>query len=311
MASSEITLEVKPRGKPISKLPKEISVSPDSPASTLFEQISQQAHFSIHRLRITKASDGSAIRNTKDDTVASTGLRNRSIIHVKDLGPQVAWRTVYVVEYLGPLLIHPLVLYVLRPLLYRHDGPLPPPSNLQSLTCLLLVIHFLKRELESIFVHRFSLATMPFTFIFRNSAHYWILGGINIAYWVFAPTSSTATDKPNPILLYLGLFLFVFGQLANFNAHMTLRNLRKEGSTARGIPSGFGFGLVTCPNYFFEVVAWLGIYLVSGLNWSVLLFIIVASATMMKWAAGKERRYRKEFGDKYKRKRYVMFPGIW
>ena len=188
---------------------------------------------------------------------------------------------------------------------------MPPPSDLQALTCLLLTIHFLKRELETIFVHRFSLATMPATYIFRNSAHYWILGGINLAYWVFSPNSSTATSEPNPMLLYPGLFLFAFGQLANFNAHVILRNLRKEGSTARAIPSGFGFNLVTCPNYLFEVVAWTGVYLVSGLNWSVLLFIIVGSATMMKWASGKEKRYRKEFGDKYKRKRYVMFPGLW
>ena len=113
------------------------------------------------------------------------------------------------------------------------------------------------------------------------------------------------------MLLYPGLFLFVFGQLANFNCHMILRNLRKEGSTARAIPSGFGFNLVTCPNYLFEVVAWTGVYLVSGLNWSVLFFIIVGSATMMKWASAREKRYRKEFGDKYKRKRYVMFPGLW
>lgn len=231
-----------------------------------------------------------------------------------DVGPQVAWRTVYVVEYIGPLLIHPLVLYVLHPFLYRHvTSPVPPASDLQHLICLLLMIHFAKRELETLFVHRFSMATMPATFIVRNSAHYWILGGANLAYWVFSPTSSAAQDiaSLNPLLLYGGLLVFAFGQLANLNVHLILRGLRKEGSTARAIPSGFGFNLVTCPNYLFEVVAWLGVYLVSGLNWSILLFIVVGSGTMMKWASGKERRYRKEFGDKYKPKRYAMLPGIW
>ncbi|EEP80275.1 conserved hypothetical protein [Uncinocarpus reesii 1704] len=311
MASQKIVLEIKSRGKPIRKLPKSISVDRDASAASLYAAISQQAQFSLHRLRITKASDGTLIKNTKDTVIESTGLRNQSVIYVKDLGPQVAWRTVYFVEYLGPLIMHPLLLYVLRPYIYRSPTPLPAPSDLQRFTCLLLVLHFVKREIETVFVHRFSLATMPASYIIRNSAHYWILGGANLAYWVFAPGSPTARSKANPILLYSGIALFVFGQLANLNAHLTLRNLRKEGDTTRKIPSGFGFNLVTCPNYLFEVIAWLGVYLVSSLNWSVLLFIVVGSATMMRWASQKERRYRREFGDKYKRKRYVMLPGLW
>ncbi|EER23593.1 3-oxo-5a-steroid 4- dehydrogenase [Coccidioides posadasii str. Silveira] len=311
MASQEITLEIKPRGKPIRKLPKSISIGRDATAVSLYVSISQQAQFSIHRLRITKASDGTLVKNSKDITIESTGLRNQSVIYVKDLGPQAAWRTVYFIEYLGPLIMHPLLLYVIRPYVYRSPSPLPPPSDLQRLTCLLLVLHFVKREIETLFIHRFSLATMPASYIVRNSAHYWILGGANLAYWVFSPSSPTARSEANPILLYAGLTLFTFGQLANFNAHLTLRNLRKEGDTTRRIPTGFGFNLVTCPNYLFEVIAWLGIYLVSSLSWSILLFIVVGSATMMRWAGQKERRYRREFGDKYKRKRYVMFPGIW
>ncbi|KAK2733366.1 3-oxo-5a-steroid 4- dehydrogenase [Myotisia sp. PD_48] len=308
---SQITLEIKPRGKPISKLPQSISINPHDTIESLYSALSKNVKLSVHRLRITKGSDGTLLRNSKDVTIESNGLRSRSTIYVKDLGAQIGWRTVFIIEYLGPLLIHPLVLYVLRPYLYRSPSPIPPPSDLQVLTCTLLVIHFLKRELETIFVHRFGSATMPAMNVFRNSAHYWILGGINLAYWLFSPGSSTAISHPNPALLYCGLALFAFGQVANFSAHITLRNLRKSGSTERAIPTGFGFNWVTCPNYLFEVTAWLGIYLVSGLNWSVLLFLVVGSATMIKWAGQKEKRYRREFGDKYKNKQFVMLPGIW
>ncbi|KAI5295476.1 3-oxo-5a-steroid 4- dehydrogenase, partial [Ascosphaera acerosa] len=171
-------------------------------------------------------------------------------------------------------------------------------------------LHFIKRELETIFVHRFGIATMPAWNIFRNSAHYWLLSGVNIAYWVYSPTAKAATAAPNPYLLYPGLALFVLGELANFNCHLALKNLRKPGSNAREIPRGFGFDVVTCPNYFFEIVAWLGIWLVSGCSWSVLIFISVGGYTMYLWAKGKEKRYRKLFGDKYKKKRSVMIPGL-
>lgn len=152
---------------------------------------------------------------------------------------------------------------------------------------------------------------MPARNIVKNSAHYWVLAGFNIAYWVFRPDAAAATTKPNILVRNIGLGLFVFGELANLNTHLVLRDLRKPGTMERGIPSGFGFGLVTCPNYLFEVIAWTGVYLVGGLSWSVLFFIVVGSAQMMSWASKKERRYRKEFGDKYKRKSFVMLPGIY
>lgn len=226
-------------------------------------------------------------------------------------GPQIAWRTVFIIEYLGPLIIPALFLFPLRPLLYfTFDKPLPEPSDLQLLVCALLSVHFLKREFETIFVHRFSSATMPVRNIFKNSAHYWILAGFNIAYWVFRPDAAAASATPNQALVYAGLALFVFGELANLNAHYILRNLRRPGTTERGIPTGFGFSAVTCPNYFFEILAWLGIFLVSQLNWSVLFFIVVGGLQMWSWAWKKEKRYRKEFGDKYKKKRSVIFPGL-
>lgn len=247
------------------------------------------------------------VANLTDLSINSTGLRDQSTVYVKDLGPQIAWRTVFVVEYLGPLLIHPLV-YLLRPYLYRTAPS--HASYLQWSSCILICVHFLKRELETLFVHRFSASTMPARNIFKNSFHYWVLAGLNVATWIYAPNSPTAKE-PNTLLLYAGLLAYTIGELGNLNAHLVLRGLRSSGGRERGIPHGLGFNIVTCPNYMFEVVSWIGMYLVSGLSSSVLLFAIVSTAQMMPWAAKKERNYRKEFGDKYKRKRFTMLPGIW
>ena len=173
----------------------------------------------------------------------------------------------------------------------------------------MVLVHFIKRELETLFVHRFSAATMPARNIVKNSTHYWLLAGLNMAYWIYKP-GAAAAEESNPLITYLGLALFLIGEVGNLLTHLELRNLRSAGGKERGIPKGWAFQLVTCPNYFFETIAWIGIGLVSW-SLSTLVFLIVAAAQMGAWAKKKEVRYRREFGAQYKRKRYSMLPGIW
>lgn len=102
MAQEKITLVVRPRGmfkikspsskvmkatgKPVGKLPEEVSVTSIGSATGLYKEIAAKAGTSEHRLRVTKGSDGSLIPNSKDVIVESTGLRHQSTIYVKDLG---------------------------------------------------------------------------------------------------------------------------------------------------------------------------------------------------------------------------------
>ena len=98
----------------------------------------------------------------------------------RNTGPQLSWTTVFVIEYSGPIIIHLLFPFLLRPYLYKLSLPylpytsssLPPLSTSQLLACAIIVLHFVKREYETLFIHRFSLATMPLFNIFKNSAHY-------------------------------------------------------------------------------------------------------------------------------------------
>ena len=344
MASPDLSFTVTPRGKPLKNLPQEITLPRSANASELYKKIASTAKASVHRVRITKGSDGNLVPNSKEVRLTDTGLMNGSRIAVKDLGtylilpvhflmdilpflhqstltlhhplgPQVSWRTVFVIEYLGPILIHPLI-YSLRPYLYSSARDVPA-SPLQTLSLVLITSHFVKREMETLFLHRFSNDTMPVFNIFRNSAHYWILAGANLAYWVYRPSALNGMGifKSHPqiasILYYLGLVLYMVGEAGNLNAHLVLRELRREGTKERGIPIGLGFGVCTCPNYMFETVAWVGIALVTGGNLATLVFIAFALYYMGIWAVGKEKRYRREFGDKYKKKKSVMLPGIF
>ncbi|EME48561.1 hypothetical protein DOTSEDRAFT_39887 [Dothistroma septosporum NZE10] len=304
MASKPVNLQLKPRGKRIPGLPKETSTYIQGSTADLYHRIAAESRFDVHRLRITK-EDGSLVPNDKKTTVDSLGLKDGSVIQVKDLGLQIAWRTVFIIEYLGPLLIHPIFYYG-RPYIYAKASS--PPSTLQTLSFITIMLHFLKRELETAFVHRFSNATMPAMNIFKNSGHYWILSGVLVAYFTYAPTA-WAAGASSPLYIYLALALFVIGELGNLNTHLVLRGLRSPGGTERGVPQGLGFEWVTCPNYLFETVAWVGMVLITK-SWATVLFAVVASSTMAIWAQKKERRYRKELGGKYQKKRFAMIPGV-
>ncbi|KAK8086381.1 enoyl reductase [Apiospora phragmitis] len=228
---------------------------------------------------------------------------------VKDLGPQLAWRTVFLIEYFGPLLFHPIFLGLrnyIYPALYPYvKGFVPVPNHdggalsvSQQITFACVMLHFLKREFETAFIHKFSASTMPVANVFRNSFFYWAVAGLLAAF-----------EAENLSIDALGLALYCFGEFMNFRVHYYLSTLRSPGGTERKIPRGLGFELVTSPNYMYEILSWIGVILISR-SPSVALFIAVGSMYMFTWGKGKERAYRKEFGDKYKKKRFVMLPGL-
>ena len=96
--------------------------------------------------------------------------------------------------------------------------------------------HYIKREFETVFVHRFSNETMPLINIFKNSAHYWILFGVCNMYFFLKPSQDVSAGK-NVVLAAL----FTIFELLNLKTHLILKSLRKEGTNERGIPKGFGF----------------------------------------------------------------------
>lgn len=165
--------------------------------------------------------------------------------------------------------------------------------------------HYGKRELETLFVHRFSNDTMPFFNVFKNSAHYWVLLGVGAMYFLLHPEYTPPAWASDTI--QMGLFaFFCFVEFMNLMCHITLRNLRAPGSSVRGIPKGWGFDFVSCANYFWESLAWLTFSISSQCAGSYL-FWAVSTGQMLDWAIKKHKRYRKDFGEKYPKGRKAMF----
>jgi very-long-chain enoyl-CoA reductase len=265
--------------------------------------------FSPSRQRYTTETGNRALEDDHRLTQADFTTTSDSILLVKDLGPQVAWRTVFLTEYAGPLIIHPLA-YYLPNIFYGRSFE---HSYMQKVAFVLVILHFLKREFETLFVHRFSHGTMPLFNIFKNSAHYHILSGVFLAGSLYGPwysaTSKMGSARSNPGTLYPFLALWAFAELSNLHVHITLKNLRPPGTRVRGIPKGFLFNYVSCPNYFTEILAWLA-FLGITIDWAALLFLTVSIVQMVLWAVKKHKAYKKEFGSKYPRRK-VIFPFVF
>jgi len=274
-----------------------------STVDELGEQFEAAKNISRHRARFTVPVDGKNVVVTSMD-----GFKANDMIQFKDLGPQVSWKGVFLFEYGGPFLIHPLM-YFFSPLYYAlwgFDAAAVPAEKhwVQTLAMWMCVAHYGKRLLETLFVHRFSNATMPIMNIFKNSSHYWGLGGVFVGHFLYHPLYQAPT---NETLIYAMVGVWAVAELGNLRVHYYFRTLRPAGSKERKIPMGGLFSLISCPNYFYEVVGWVAFSVLCSVlsSW---IFAVVGGLQMLVWAGDKHRRYKKEFGDKYPRGRKAMIP---
>jgi len=199
--------------------------------------------------------------------------------------------------------LRPEFIYGKQPNLFED----PNASWVAKLAVICWVAHFLKRELETFFVHKFSRPTMPLSNLFKNCGYYWTFGAV-IGY----PLCHQSYQAPADNLVYIGLGIFVFSELMNLICHLMLSNMRPaEGSTKRDIPRGFVFDLVCCPNYTFEVFSWVGFSIMTEgaqVRFSYL-FTLVGFLQMAEWANKKHKEYTEKY-EEYKklgRKRIVPF----
>ena len=217
---------------------------------------------------------------------------------LKDLGPQISWKGVFLIEYAGPIAI------ALGVFAYRSTD-----HATQLIPLLCFIAHFIKRELETLLVHRFSNDTMPIANVFKNSGYYWGFA-LAICWYLLHPLYTA----PSPTTRAIGLAIFGVGELINLYTHIKLASLRPAGTRIRQIPRGFLFDSIVCPNYTFEIISWVGFSVATGLFWSWA-FAGLSTLILMNWSIAKKKRYQREFDGKDGRlmfpKRWALFPLLW
>ena len=150
---------------------KSLAVLHNVPPTATVEELRrrfQQA--SDHRLeRIALKSDPKGKLLKDDAKLDDLGVK---ALYFKDLGPQLGWTTVFLAEYSGPLFIFPLF-YIRPALIYGAEAAIAPRAPVVTTALLCWTFHYLKRDLETVFIHRFSHGTMPIKNLFKNCTYYW------------------------------------------------------------------------------------------------------------------------------------------
>lgn len=195
-------------------------------------------------------------------------------------------------------------------LAYLKNAP-TSGNGREKLTASLLAIHFGKRVLESLFLHRYS-GTMNGDFLLPISTSYALTAAL-VAHQQ-RQIVAYAGDFVDQRMLLAGVALNVVGQLGNFYHHWLLATLRPrkgEGDFEHKytIPEAGLFKYVTAPHYFFELIAWLG---VAGVTQHLSPLLTVGD--MLSYLAGRSiattRWYKSKF-ENYPAERKNLIPFLF
>lgn len=131
--------------------------------------------------------------------------------------------------------------------------------------------------------------------------------------WLNGSWLSTEGRYPASWLLdprfLIGAVVFLIGLAINWWADEVLRNLRAPGESGYRIPRGGLYELISCPNYFGELLEWFGFALAA---WSLpgLAFAVYTAANLVPRALAHHRWYQERFPD-YPSSRRALLPGLW
>ncbi|KAI4356021.1 hypothetical protein L6164_000075 [Bauhinia variegata] len=145
-----------------------------------------------------------------------------------------------------------------------------------------------------------SVALMAFGFNLLNAylqarwvSHYKDYGGDGWFWWRFSG----------------GLAVFLAGMALNVWSDRELLRLKKQGK-GYVVPRGGLFELVSCPNYFGEIVEWFG-WAVMTWSWVGLGFFLYTCANLVPRARANHHWYLDKFGEDYPKNRKAVIPFLY
>jgi 3-oxo-5-alpha-steroid 4-dehydrogenase 1 len=129
--------------------------------------------------------------------------------------------------------------------------------------------------------------------------------------WVYflSPEELYTIDWVTDPRFIIGIAIFFIGYSINKHSDGILRSLRKSGDNDYKIPRGGMFKYVTSPNYFGEIIEWIGW---AVMTWSLagVVFVIWTVANLLPRAKSHHEWYKEHFPD-YPPERKRIIPFIY
>ena len=206
---------------------------------------------------------------------------------------KLAW----IVMELPALLVCPLIFY-----LSTNEK-----SILTSFFIFLWLVHYFNRTI--IYPNRILTKKKKMPLIIAMLAFIFNLvnGYINGYYFGFIDFSYSLEWVYTPQFI-IGSILFIVGFLINTSSDSILINLRKKNTNEYTIPRKGLFNYISCPNFFGEIIEWLGF---AVMTWSIagLAFFLWTFFNLFPRALSHHTWYKNTFND-YPKNRKAVFPFI-
>lgn len=206
---------------------------------------------------------------------------------------KLAW----IVMELPALLVCPLIFY-----LSTNEK-----SILTSFFIFLWLVHYFNRTI--IYPNRILTKKKKMPLIIAMLAFIFNLvnGYINGYYFGFIDFSYSLEWVYTPQFI-IGSILFIVGFLINISSDSILINLRKKNTNEYTIPRKGLFNYISCPNFFGEIIEWLGF---AVMTWSIagLAFFLWTFFNLVPRALSHHTWYKNTFSD-YPKNRKAVFPFI-
>jgi protein-S-isoprenylcysteine O-methyltransferase Ste14 len=171
---------------------------------------------------------------------------------------------------------------------------------------LIWMTHYVHRTFIYPFLIKLTNPKMPISIAF--SAIFFNIINVSIqAFGIFYFTQYSDNWASSPIFI-IGLSVFLIGMYINIRSDYIIVAMKKRNGPGYHVPDTFLYKYLSAPNYFGEIIEWLGWAI---LTWSIsgIVFLIWVIANLFPRALAHHKWYKKKFSD-YPKNRRAIIPGI-